>query len=89
MLNARGVFLGLVNNDIEVISPGWLDEMVSLAQQPGVGAVGARLLYPNGTLQHGGVICGILGIAGHAHGHLQRENMVTSVERDSSNQCPR
>ncbi len=68
--SARGVFLGLVNNDIEVISPGWLGEMVSLAQQPGVGAVGARLLYPNGTLQHGGVICGILGVAGHAHRHL-------------------
>ena len=49
VLNARGAFLGLVNNDIEVIAPRWLDEMVSLAQQPGVGAVGARLLYPNGT----------------------------------------
>ena len=52
-------FWDLINNDIEVISPLWLDEMVSLAQQPGVGAVGARLWYPDGTLQHGGVICGI------------------------------
>jgi GT2 family glycosyltransferase len=87
VLNARGVFLGLVNNDIEVIAPRWLDEMVGLAQQPGVGAVGARLLYPNGTVQHGGVICGILGIAGHAHrdlpqgehGYFGRARLIQSV----------
>lgn len=67
---ARGELIGLVNNDIEAISPDWLDEMVSLALQPGVGAVGARLLYPDMTIQHGGVILGVGGIAGHAHKHL-------------------
>ncbi|WP_230558962.1 glycosyltransferase family 2 protein [Variovorax paradoxus] len=67
---ARGELIGLVNNDIEAISPGWLDEMVSLALQPGVGAVGAKLLYPDMTIQHGGVILGVGGIAGHAHKHL-------------------
>lgn len=63
---ARGEVIGLINNDIEVISPNWLEEMVSIALQPGVGAVGARLWYPDDTLQHGGVVMGIGGCAGHA-----------------------
>ncbi|MCY7315802.1 MAG: glycosyltransferase family 2 protein [Rubrivivax sp.] len=69
---ARGEYLALVNNDIEVITPGWLEEMVTLAARPGVGAVGARLWYSDGTLQHGGVITGIGGGAGHAHKRLTR-----------------
>lgn len=64
---AAGELVALVNNDIEVLSPDWLSEMVSIALQPGVGAVGARLWYPNRTLQHAGVVLGIGGIAGHAH----------------------
>lgn len=70
---ARGSVLGLINNDIEVISPDWLDEMVSLAMQPGVGAVGAKLLYPDQTVQHGGVLLGVggaTGVAGHANKFL-------------------
>jgi len=69
---AHGEYIGLVNNDIEVSSPGWLDEMMGLASQPGVGAVGARLWYPNNTLQHGGIILGLGGLAGHAHKHLHK-----------------
>ncbi|WP_122425748.1 glycosyltransferase [Pseudomonas viridiflava] len=69
---ARGELVGLINNDIEVISPDWLDEMVSLALQPGVGAVGARLWFPDDRLQHGGVVLGIGGIANHAHKFLPR-----------------
>lgn len=69
---ARGDLLGLLNNDLEVISPDWLSEMVSIALQPGVGAVGGRLWYPNNTLQHGGVILGLGGVAGHSHKHLPR-----------------
>ena len=70
---ARGEVLGLINNDIEVISPGWLTEMVSIAVQEGVGAVGARLWYPDGKLQHGGVVLGYRrGVADHAHRHLER-----------------
>ncbi|SCK37809.1 Glycosyltransferase, GT2 family [Variovorax sp. HW608] len=71
--HARGEVIGLINNDIEVISPGWLDEMVSLALQPGVGAVGAKLLYPDETIQHGGVLLGVGGatsIAAHANKFL-------------------
>jgi glycosyltransferase involved in cell wall biosynthesis len=65
--HARGELVALVNNDIEVLAPDWLSEMVSLALQPGVGAVGARLWYPDMTLQHAGVILGMGGIAAHAH----------------------
>ena len=62
---ARGEVLLLLNNDIEVIGPGWLGEMVGLLLRPGIGAVGAKLLYPDGTLQHGGVVVGQGGVAGH------------------------
>lgn len=64
---AKGEIIGLINNDIEVISPEWLGEMVSLAVQPDVGAVGAKLWYPNDLLQHGGVVLGLGGVAGHSH----------------------
>jgi glycosyltransferase involved in cell wall biosynthesis len=69
---SKGDFIGLLNNDIEVISPEWLNEMVSIALQPGVGAVGASLWYPDDTLQHGGVITGIGGVANHAHKNLSK-----------------
>ncbi|RYF84122.1 MAG: glycosyltransferase family 2 protein [Comamonadaceae bacterium] len=69
---AQGEVLALLNNDIEVLTPGWLEEMVSLALQPGVGAVGARLWYPNRTLQHGGVLLGPGGLAVHANKGLPR-----------------
>lgn len=62
---AQGEFVGLINNDLEVINPDWLSELLSCAVLPGTGAVGARLLYPNRLLQHGGVILGIGGVAGH------------------------
>lgn len=70
--HARGSILCLLNDDVEVLAPGWLEEMVSFAVQPGIGAVGARLWYPDGTLQHGGVIIGVGGVAGHAHPRLAR-----------------
>ena len=53
---AKGDVLAFLNNDIDASEPGWLREMVSHAVRAGVGAVGARLWYPNGTLQHGGVV---------------------------------
>ncbi|MFL9985158.1 glycosyltransferase family 2 protein [Paraburkholderia sediminicola] len=63
-------FVCLMNNDIEVINADWLEEMVSVALQPNVGAVGAKLLYPDDTIQHGGVVLGVGGIASHAHKHF-------------------
>lgn len=62
---ASGTIVGLVNNDIEVLESGWLREMVSQLLRPGVGAVGAKLLWPNGMVQHGGVTVGIEGLAAH------------------------
>lgn len=67
---ARGSLVALLNNDIEVMTPEWLTEMVSQAIRPEVGAVGAKLYYPDGSLQHAGVITGIGGVAGHSHKYL-------------------
>jgi GT2 family glycosyltransferase len=64
---ATGALLGCINNDIEVIGPDWLAEMVSQAMQPGVGAVGAKLYYADDTTQHAGVVLGLGGIGGHVH----------------------
>ena len=64
--HARGEFIGLLNNDLEVINGDWLDEMVSQAARPGVGCVGALLYYPNDAIQHAGVVVGLGGVAGHA-----------------------
>ena len=64
---ARGSFLGFINNDLEVIEPEWLGELVSQAARDEVGAAGARLYFPNDLLQHGGIILGIGGVAGHNH----------------------
>ena len=75
VLSADGDYIGLINNDLEVITPGWLDEMLSLASRQGTGAVGAALLYPDKSLQHGGVITGIGGVAGHSHKHLSQRSL--------------
>lgn len=64
--------LGLVNNDIEVITPDWLEEMASLGMRPNTGAVGAMLYYPNDTIQHAGVILGSNGSAGHVYSAMPR-----------------
>lgn len=66
-VKANGEILCFVNNDIEIITPDWMEEMASFAVQNSIGCVGARLWYPNGELQHGGVLLGIGGVASHAH----------------------
>lgn len=71
---ARGELIALLNNDLEAINSDWLSEMVSIAVHPEVGAVGAKLYYPNDTLQHAGVIVGLGGVAGHSHKHFPRDN---------------
>ena len=84
---ATGSIIGLINNDIEATDDAWLDEMVSLAARPEIGCVGARLLYPDGRLQHGGIVLGLGGVAGHAHrfapasepGYLDRLRAVQNV----------
>ncbi len=70
---ARGELVALINNDVEATHPGWLAAMAGQALRPEIGAVGAKLLFPDGTIQHAGVLLGIGGIAGHAHKYLGAE----------------
>ena len=69
---ARGELVCLLNNDMEVITPDWLEEMASHACRPEIGAVGAMLYYPNDTIQHAGAVLGIGGVAGHAFKNFPR-----------------
>jgi glycosyltransferase involved in cell wall biosynthesis len=64
--HAQGEMLLLLNNDMEIINRDWMEALLEYALRPDVGAVGAKLYYPNGTIQHGGVVLGLLGLAGHA-----------------------
>lgn len=64
---AKGDYILLLNNDTEVISSDWIQEMLMYAQRSDVGAVGAKLYYPDGTIQHGGVVLGVGGVAAHLH----------------------
>lgn len=68
----KGDYILMLNNDIEVITPNWLEEMLMYAQRPDVGAVGAMLYYPTDKVQHAGIILGIGGVAGHAHKYFPR-----------------
>ncbi|WP_369977002.1 glycosyltransferase [Xanthomonas bundabergensis] len=63
----------LLNNDIEITDAGWLRELVRLAARPGAGAIGAKLFYPDGSLQHAGVVLGIGGVAAHAFAHAPHD----------------
>jgi GT2 family glycosyltransferase len=84
---AAGDILGFVNNDIQVTHEEWLDEMVALAARPEAGCVGAKLLYPDGRIQHAGIVIGLGGVAGHGHrfardddpGYLNRLECVQNV----------
>lgn len=68
----KGTQILLLNNDIELITPHWLEEMLMFNQRPEVGVTGAMLYYPNDTVQHAGVILGAGKVAGHSHKHLDR-----------------
>jgi GT2 family glycosyltransferase len=72
--HAAGEVLLFLNNDTEVIADDWIDRMLEHAMREGVGAVGAKLYYPNGTIQHAGIIIGMGGTAGHAHLHCPPES---------------
>lgn len=69
-----GDYFLLLNNDIEVITPSWLEEMLMFSQRDDVGAVGALLFYPSDKVQHGGIVLGIGGVAENAFKHLPRED---------------
>jgi GT2 family glycosyltransferase len=71
---AKGEHLLLLNNDIEVISPSWMEAMLEHSQRDEVGCVGAKLYYPDDTVQHAGIIIGLGGYAGHSHKMYPRNN---------------
>ena len=64
---SNGQYLLFLNNDTEIITADWIEAMVEQAQRPTIGAVGAMLLYPDGSVQHAGVVIGVGGVAGHSH----------------------
>lgn len=70
---AKGEYLLFLNNDIEVITPTWIEEFLQHSQRKEVGVVGAKLLYPDNTIQHGGMVLGIHGSTGHVHYNQPRE----------------
>lgn len=72
--HSTGDITGLVNNDIEIIESGWLKEMLSQLLREKVGAVGAKLLWPNRMVQHGGVVVGINGLAAHTGNNLEEHD---------------
>jgi O-antigen biosynthesis protein len=69
--HASGPYLLLLNNDTEIVTPDWIEAMIEQAQRPAIGAVGGKLLYDDGTVQHAGVIVGLGGVAGHSHKHVR------------------
>lgn len=71
---ASGEIIGLINNDIEIIEAGWLKEMLCQLLRPNVGAVGAKLLWPNRMVQHGGVVVGVNGLAAHTGNTLEERD---------------
>jgi len=84
---ANGEHIVLLNNDTEVISPNWIEAMLEHSQREEIGCVGAKLYYPNDTIQHAGIIIGLGGYAGHSHkmyprdhtGYFNRLNIVQNV----------
>ena len=85
--SVKSNFLVFLNNDTEVIGSEWLSAMLEFAQREDVGAVGAKLYYPDDTVQHGGVVVGLRGVADHAHrglprssdGYIGRLNVIQNV----------
>ncbi len=71
---AKGEHILFLNNDIEVISQGWLTGMLEHSARKEVGAVGAKLIFPNDTIQHAGTVLGLGGVAGHSHKHFPSES---------------
>ena len=71
--HAKGDYLLFLNNDVTVITPGWIKEMLGVCQRREVGAVGVKLIYPDNTIQHAGCVVGMGGIAGHMFVNMPAE----------------
>lgn len=85
--HSTGDYIVQLNNDTELITPNWLEEMLGFAQREDVGAVGVELFYPDKTIQHAGIIIGIGGVAGHVfknipkgmHGYFSKDAMIQNL----------
>jgi len=85
--NSTGDYIVQLNNDTEILTPKWLEEMLGLAQRENVGAVGVKMYYPDKTIQHAGIIVGIGGVAGHVfkniphnmHGYFSKDVMIQNL----------
>ena len=85
--NSSGEYIVQLNNDTELLTPNWLQEMLMFAQREDVGAVGVELFYPDKTIQHAGIIVGIGGVAGHVfkniphnmHGYFSKDAMIQNM----------
>lgn len=85
--NTDGEYIVQLNNDTELLTPDWLEKMLGMNQREDVGAVGVKLYYPDGTIQHAGTIIGVYGVAGHvfkgiyktAHGYFARESHIQNM----------
>ncbi len=70
---AKGEHIIFLNNDIEILTGDWIESMLGFSQRENVGAVGAKLYFPNDTIQHAGIIIGIGGVAGHSHKYFPKD----------------
>lgn len=85
--NCTGDYVIQLNNDTELLTPNWLQEMLGFAQREDVGAVGVKMYYPDRTIQHAGIIVGIGGVAGHVfknipknlHGYFSKDAMIQNL----------
>lgn len=85
--NSTGDYIIQLNNDTELMTPNWIQEMLGFAQRKDVGAVGVELFYPDNTIQHAGIIIGIGGVAGHVfknlpkgiHGYFSKDAMIQNL----------
>lgn len=85
--NSDGEYIIQLNNDTELITSNWIEEMLGFAQREDVGAVGAELFYPDKSIQHAGIIIGIGGVAGHVfrniphgmHGYFSKDAMIQNM----------
>jgi len=77
--HARGDFLVFLHDDVEIVDRTWLDELLGHAQRPDVGVVGTKLVYPDGTIQHAGLVVGLGGLVGRPFAHMTDANAWTSM----------
>jgi GT2 family glycosyltransferase len=93
--HARGEHVLLLNNDIEIITPDWIEALLEFSQRADVGVVGGKLFYPDGRLQHAGIILGIGGVGGHSHkyfdgkdhGYFSRPHIIQNLSAVTAACC--